>query len=504
VKTPIHLRLALGAAAIAVVACSSQPSSLAFNGLPSTTQAGNGLVFELTALASDGKTPVTGYTGTVFFVSDDAAGSIPGPYTYVAKDQGIHSFPLTFVTAGQHTLTAADSNVSSLHVSATISVTPTNPALISLVKGGGQIAAVGAKLPVNLEVNVVDSYGNASSGVTVAWGSPVKGATASPATSQTDLLGNASTAATLGNSPGTQAFTATVKGLVGSPITFSETAQGAPPANISIVSGNNQSFAVNAKLPAPLVVVVTDAFNNPSSQVTVNWTVASGGGSVLTATTTTGFDGTASTIAGLGPATGPNTFQASAVDPLTNKPVPGSPVTFTETGIPDTGYLTYTNPTATGKLQLVLNPATTQQVVVLDLVTTASLTGWAVGIDLPLDGTKVLSDPTTPIVPGTALSPGLPPIAASAALPLTGPFSNIFSSGLSQKASGAGAVPTDTTVPSGSLIYTVRLDRVPGAAPGVIFNGSSLPTTFRAGMLDKMGNEVAAPTDFAIGTLTAN
>ncbi len=493
----------LGCVAALASACScSSASSLRFDGLPDSTTAGNGLAFTLTAVASDGKTAVTGYNGTVYFVSDDSGGTTPGNYAYLPSDQGAHQFAVAFVTAGSHTLIATDTNNPSITGQATINVTAGDGAVLTLVKGGNQRGAVGATLKTPLVVNVVDQYSNVVPGVTITWGSIVPGAKVNPATSQTADDGNAQTVATLGGSPGFQTFTATSKGLVGSPLAATEEAVAAPPASIAKVSGDNQSFAVKGKVPQPLVVKVTDQFGNASSDVTVTWSVTSGGGSVLTSTTKTDFDGLAQTVAVLGSALGTNTFQASAVN--ASGPLSGSPLTFTETGITDTGSLTYTDPPAGGKIRLVQNPATTSQVVVLDLVAAVNLTGWAVGFDLPLDGTKVQIDPATPISPGTVLPAGTAPVAAAASLPVTGPYSNLLSSGQSQKASGNGATAADTAVAAGGVFYTITLDRVPGASAGAIFDGSSLAAGFRARMKDKLGNDVAVETDFAIGKLVAN
>jgi len=77
-----------------------------------------------------------------------------------------------------------------------------------------------------------------------------------------------------------------------SPTGGGETKPG-PPAQLSAVSGGGQSAAVGTKLSAPLVVRVTDAAGTPLSGVAVAWTVASGGGSLSTATATTDASGEA-------------------------------------------------------------------------------------------------------------------------------------------------------------------------------------------------------------------
>ena len=59
------------------------------------------------------------------------------------------------------------------------------------------------------------------------------------------------------------------------------------------------------------------------------------------------------------------------------------------------------------------------------------------------------------------------------ALPDTGPLANTLVTGLSQKTTGPGAVATDTTVAPASVLYTIRLQLVIGAANGIVFDGTA-------------------------------
>jgi hypothetical protein len=101
--------------------------------------------------------------------------------------------------------------------------------------------------------------------------------------------------------------------------------------------------------------------------------------------------------------------------------------------------LSYTDPTG-GALRLVKNSRSTGTAVVLDFVVgDRPLTGYSTGFDLPLAAGRVKLGPATP---GTVLDPGTAPVAASAALPGDGPLRGMLVIGLSQKATGAGAVAT--------------------------------------------------------------
>lgn len=81
-----------------------------------------------------------------------------------------------------------------------------------------------------------------------------------------------------------------------------------PSRTLAIVGGDNQSARVNEPLPLPLSVSVTDG-GAPVPGVTVNWSVASGSGTVAP-TSTTGGDGVASASYTVGNA--PRTEQVRA------------------------------------------------------------------------------------------------------------------------------------------------------------------------------------------------
>ena len=114
-------------------------------------------------------------------------------------------------------------------------------------------------------------------------------------------------------------------GLLGSPVTFSATANPGPAKNLLLSSGDGQSGTVGSPLSSPLVVEVTDQFGNPVSGATVNWAAATGGGMVSAPTSNTGANGLAQINATLGTLAGTDTFTATVAS------LTGSPVTFTAT-----------------------------------------------------------------------------------------------------------------------------------------------------------------------------
>jgi large repetitive protein len=56
----------------------------------------------------------TGYLGTVHFSSTDHHAILPSNYTFVAGDKGVHTFSITFKTAGKQSLTVTDVATSSI------------------------------------------------------------------------------------------------------------------------------------------------------------------------------------------------------------------------------------------------------------------------------------------------------------------------------------------------------------------------------------------------------
>jgi hypothetical protein len=166
--------------------------------------------------------------------------------------------------------------------------------------------------------------------------------------------------------------------------------------------------------------------------------------------------------------------------------------------------LDYTDPAPGGALRLVENrAASTPTSVALDLIVgDSALTGYSTGINLPLaPGLVKLSA----FRPGTALPAGAAPAAAQALVPTSGPLAGVLVAAQSQKASGEGAVPTDTKLDPGAVLLSLQLDLVDGAAPGAVFDGTApgfaLPS---GGLRDRAGLTVVEPKDVALGKLAVN
>lgn len=174
----------------------------------------------------------------------------------------------------------------------------------------------------SLTVLVTDQNATPVSGVTVAWAST--GGTVSSASVPTGAAGFSKVRFTYGTTTGSKTATATVTGLIGSPITITLTATAGTAVTIVKTSGDNGTAPPSSQVN--YTVQSRDSHGNPKGGVTIDWAVLGGGGSILPAQNTTAANGNASAARTLGAGLGAQTATASAAA------LPGAPVdTFTTT-----------------------------------------------------------------------------------------------------------------------------------------------------------------------------
>ena len=209
------------------------------------------------------------------------------------------------------------------------SVEPPVPASIEAFGGTDQSGVAGGALADSLRVRVTDSEGNGTPGVRVTWSVLTVGGQISPATATTNSNGLASAQFTLAPTEGDQQARAEVSGLAGSPVVFTAHSHVQPlvAANIEAVGGTGQSAAVGAPLPDSLSVRVTDASGYGVPNVSVTWSVLTGGGAVSPASSATNGSGVASAQFTLGTLQGEQRAQAEVSGLV------GSPVIFSATTI---------------------------------------------------------------------------------------------------------------------------------------------------------------------------
>jgi hypothetical protein len=109
-------------------------SQFVLTGLPSSDVVG--LAASVTVTASDAYgNAISGYTGTVHFTSTDTWATLPASYAFTTADRGVHSFSVTFNSAGTQSLTVADA-AGLTGTQSLIQVTPAAPSNLSATSGG--------------------------------------------------------------------------------------------------------------------------------------------------------------------------------------------------------------------------------------------------------------------------------------------------------------------------------------------------------------------------------
>jgi hypothetical protein len=241
-------------------------TQLAIGNLGSTgVTAGGTVTFTVTAEDSNNN-PVPGYTGTITLTSTDNnalynGAALPATHTFVASDNGSHTFTVTLQTDGSRTITLTDVANNSLTV-------VTNPITVSgaeafskfalNVLGGNTVLADNSFL---LTAQATDAFGNPVSGLNVPASIT---ATASPA----DPQGNFPISAPV-NSSGFAFLLGTLQ-TTGS---YNLTAGGAS-TNVTVAPAAANYFTVTAPAsattgtPFNVIVKAFDRFGNPATGYT--------------------------------------------------------------------------------------------------------------------------------------------------------------------------------------------------------------------------------------------
>ncbi len=112
-----------GGSDVSLAAESGSVDGFIVDGLESTTDVGDSQSITIKAVDADGFT-VSDYTGTIRFSSSDSSATLPNDYTFLADDQGEHTFSLAvkFVTPGEQSLEVTDIEEFNLRGEATTEV----------------------------------------------------------------------------------------------------------------------------------------------------------------------------------------------------------------------------------------------------------------------------------------------------------------------------------------------------------------------------------------------
>ena len=219
---------------------------------------------------------------------------------------------------GVTTVTASVPGGASVTFTATAVIpTPPKPPPMNkllIISGHDQTGLVGERLAEPFAVRVRDHDNKPLENVPVTFAVTAGGGSLSTTATATDANGRAESTLTLGTEPDTNTVDVRAEG-VSKIITFSvEATLPVPvPADLAIISGDNQTGFTGEALGDPFIVEVRDQFSNPISGVSVTFAVTGGGGSLSATTATTDQDGLTGSTLTLDTATGTYTVEASVV-----------------------------------------------------------------------------------------------------------------------------------------------------------------------------------------------
>ena len=136
-------------------------SALAVGGFPSSVTAGTTANFTVSAVDAYGNV-IPGYLGTVQFSSNDSQAGLPSSYTFVAADNSKHTFSATLKTVGSRVLRATDTtlNITGTEI-VSVQAAATTQLRVTGIPGTDTAGVAGT-----ITVTAVDLYGNLAAGYT--------------------------------------------------------------------------------------------------------------------------------------------------------------------------------------------------------------------------------------------------------------------------------------------------------------------------------------------------
>jgi hypothetical protein len=202
-----------------------------------------------------------------------------------------------------------------------VHATPDAPATLARTVNHDQHGRVGTALDLRPGVRVLDRYDNPLAGVPVAFSVTGGGGSVSGGQQQTDEQGVATVGAwTLGTVAGWNTLAAAIEAEGLAPAEFGAHGHNGPPALLTVAQGDGQVAGAGTGVPIPPAVHVGDQYGNPVFGMPVAFAVATGGGTVLGASSHVDSSGLARPEAWvLGTALGTNTLVATVtgLDPVT-------------------------------------------------------------------------------------------------------------------------------------------------------------------------------------------
>lgn len=238
--------------------------------------------------------------------------------TFTIDDPGIATVDasgrITAVAPGSTSLLVVATGLGFIEARATaaVEVTPV-PVALEIVDGDDQSGPAGETLPVDVQVRAVDRLGSGVTGVAIRFEPTAGSGSTVPDQAQTDALGLASAAWTLGPTAGPiQQLHAAIEDSGAAAVTFEALGLPGPAAAIEVVGGVSQYGVRSQLLAEPIQIVVRDAFGNAVGGAPVAFSTDGSGGAAEPASTVTELSGTASTRWRLGATAGRQTLTVSA------------------------------------------------------------------------------------------------------------------------------------------------------------------------------------------------
>ncbi|MHB1561204.1 MAG: S8 family serine peptidase, partial [Isosphaeraceae bacterium] len=254
-------------------------AGLAVTGFPTTATAGTAESFVVSAVDSYGNT-VAGYTGTVALSTTDTLAVIqPSSYTFLASDNGQHTFTATFKTAGTQSITATDSASNYTASETGIAVQAAAASTLQVV---GAPSAEVAGTAFSLTVTAYDAYGNIATGFAD---------TLNLSSTDPQAVFQPSSHTFTTNDAGTFTFTATLETAGSQTITFTDPAHASlslttssvaiSPAAVSAFAVSGFPATVTAGTAASVTVTAVDPYGNLVTGFTGTVALASSDGQAV-------------------------------------------------------------------------------------------------------------------------------------------------------------------------------------------------------------------------------
>ncbi|NEO86141.1 MAG: DUF4347 domain-containing protein [Spirulina sp. SIO3F2] len=217
---------------------------------------------------------------TINFNGPGAGASLSSASQSVTTDaNGLATLTATANTiVGSYTVQAESNSVTAdFSLTNTVDVA----ANLNITGGDNQSTVINTPFAGNLEVQVTDQFGNPISGATVTLTAPGSGASGTPANTSltTDANGNATTSVTANAEVGSYTIAADSGSLT--PVDFNLSNTTGNAANVTILSGNNQSAITNQTFNESLKILITDDFGNLLANQTITFAVPTSGASAI-------------------------------------------------------------------------------------------------------------------------------------------------------------------------------------------------------------------------------